>query len=366
MQGEWRLVRYRGVWCAYRREGDKPVRRSLGTPDRALADTRFAAFLHDERRQERPRSLTVGSIIDAYIESLHPGSHARTRQEMTRRALRKVSAPNLLATRPEHLTRDMCRDYAAARFRAGKKPGTVIADLGLVRTALNWAVKEGWLPAAPYVELPEKPEARDRWLTPEEAAKLIEAAGAPHVRLFIVLALHTAARAAALLDLTWAQVNDRFIDLNPPGRVRTTKGRAVVPMNPVLAAELEAARTIATTDYVIEWAGRPVQAIKKGFERATERAALLDVTPHTLRHTAATWMVQAGVPIPKVAAYLGHSDSRTTERVYGHHAPDFLRDASSAIVERLRVCAPGSNEPVDREQNAHQFRKQHASFRKTR
>ena len=56
-----------------------------------------------------------------------------------------------------------------------------------------------------------------------------------------------------------------------------------------------------------------------------------DVTPHVLRHTAASWMVQRGVSFAKVARYLGHSDSRTTEQIYAHHAPDYLEDARAAF-----------------------------------
>lgn len=225
---------------------------------------------------------------------------------------------------------------------------------------MNWAAGEKLIPAEPLMELPQGAPPRDRWLTQEEAQALLAAAETPHIRLFVMLALHTAARAASLLDLTWDRVNEKFIDLNPLGRTRTRKGRAVVPMNPVLWAALSEARSGALTDHVIEWAGKPVMSVKNGVQRAVARAGLEDVTPHTFRHTAATWMVQAGVPIPKVAAYLGHRDSRTTERVYGHHAPDYLTEGSGAIVARLHgdaLCSTGSNEPVEGERTGKTCRK---------
>ena len=85
------------------------------------------------------------------------------------------------------------------------------------------------------------------------------------------------------------------------------------------------------TGYVIQYNSRPVKDVKKAFARACIDAGLNNVTPHTLRHTAASWMVQKGVTFAKVARYLGHSDSSTTERIYAHHAPDYLEDARAAF-----------------------------------
>jgi integrase len=54
------------------------------------------------------------------------------------------------------------------------------------------------------------------------------------------------------------------------------------------------------------------------------------VTPHTFRHTAATWLMQAGVSMFRTAGFLGMS-VETLDRVYGHHHPDYLSDAADAI-----------------------------------
>ena len=65
------------------------------------------------------------------------------------------------------------------------------------------------------------------------------------------------------------------------------------------------------------------------------RSAGLDhrMSPHTLRHTAATWLMQRGVPIWQSAGYLGMS-AHMIERTYGHHHPEFLRDAAAAITSK--------------------------------
>jgi len=64
------------------------------------------------------------------------------------------------------------------------------------------------------------------------------------------------------------------------------------------------------------------------------------VTPHTLRHTAATWLMQRGVPIWQAAGYLGMS-AQMIERTYGHHHPDYLRAAAAAITTKQQQNISG-------------------------
>jgi len=181
--------------------------------------------------------------------------------------------------------------------------------------------------------LPPPPPPRDRWLTKLEAKKLLKATRAYHLKLFIKMALYTAARSGAILDLEWDRVNleTRRIDFNVPGRRRTKKGRVVAPINDELYDALLEAQKRATTDYVIEWGGHRCKSVKSGFRHTADRAGLKDVSPHTLRHTAATWMAQEGVSMWEIAGMLGHKNSRTTEAVYAKHSPEYLQNAAKAL-----------------------------------
>jgi integrase len=182
--------------------------------------------------------------------------------------------------------------------------------------------------------MPKRPEPRDRVLSRNEATKLIDGCHAAHIQLFVILALHTAGRAGAILDLTWDRIDlaARRLQLHDPGRSRTRKGRATVPINDTLAAALEAARKGAVTPFVVEWAGHKVGSIRHAFERAVERAGLDDaVTPHCLRHTAAVWMAEGGIPMEEIAQFLGHSDASTTYRIYARYSPEYLRRAARAL-----------------------------------
>jgi integrase len=83
--------------------------------------------------------------------------------------------------------------------------------------------------------------------------------------------------------------------------------------------------------------GKPVLSVKKAFRKVVQLAKIDtsegNVTPHTLRHTAATWLMQMDVPVWVAAGYLGMT-AETLERNYGHHHPDHLSEAVSGITSK--------------------------------
>jgi integrase len=84
-------------------------------------------------------------------------------------------------------------------------------------------------------------------------------------------------------------------------------------------------------NFVIEHHGEPVKSIRKAWNSARVEAALdKEVTPHTLRHTAATWLVLNGTDIGKAADFLGMS-VETLHKHYRHHHPDYQREAAANI-----------------------------------
>ncbi|MCL2505960.1 MAG: site-specific integrase [Alphaproteobacteria bacterium] len=142
------------------------------------------------------------------------------------------------------------------------------------------------------------------------------------------MAVFTGARSGAILDLTWQQVDfeNRIINY---GKGWGNKRRAIVPINNELMVALQEAKTVAQTDYVIEFNGKQVASIKAAFRRLCKECNI-KASPHVLRHTAATWLVMEGVPLREVARLLGNSEAMV-EKVYGKHSPDYLRRAVSAL-----------------------------------
>ena len=250
------------------------------------------------------------------------------RQERGKHAWKSLG-PFYGALRPDQCSRLVSREYAARRMARGISAGTVIRELGMLRAALQWHDRN----TVADFEMPESPPPRERHLTRAEYEALVSAADRAHVKLFIVLALATAGRASAILDLTWDRVDfDRgLIRLSAGGPGERTKGRATVPMTSRAREALTEAHKRRTCDYVIEWGGAQVASIKKGFALTCARAGLKGVTPHVMRHTAAVYLAEAGVPMEQIAAYLGHSDPTTTARVYARFSPTFLASAAAAL-----------------------------------
>lgn len=227
---------------------------------------------------------------------------------------------------------------SAGLTRHGVAASTAGRELTVLRAALGYAHKNGKLLDRPFVELPPRPPGRDRWLTrPEAAALLRESRRDPqarlHLPLFILLALATGARPAALFELRWTQIDfdrDR-IDLNPPGRKRTTKGRPVIPMPRRLRWFLLRAHARATSPYVLSYQGRKLGSVKKSFRRARERAGLgPDVIPYTLRHSCGSWLAQNGIDLLLIGRWLGHTQQRTSE-LYAHMSPQYMAKARAIL-----------------------------------
>jgi len=272
------------------------------------------------------------------------------------------------------IRKQTCREYGSFR---GVSPGTIRRELGALRAAINHDREEGRLLGTVVVTLPAMPDGKDRWLTRNEAAALIRAARKTtkarwHLPFFILLGLYTGARKEAVLSLKWSQIDleRRRIDFNPSDRERTSKGRPIIPIPRRLMTFLRLTKRRARPDDFVIYRIRkvkdetgwkkavraPIKDIKKSFHDAACKAELTthyqeskkkgptkegwpvtwvrpitDVTPHVLRHTAASWMAQRRVSFPEIARYLGHSDSRTTERIYAHHNPDYLKGASESF-----------------------------------
>lgn len=282
---------------------------------------------------------TVGELWKAYeADRLLDGKQPAQFRDSWR-----ALAPRFEALPVDAITADVCRDYTRARIAQGVSQGTVWTELTKLRSCINWASKRRVIASAPYVWLPQKPAPKQRVLTPDEAIRLIAACGMPHVRLFVILALTTGARSGALTSLTWDRVDfeARSIDLReliPPDPLlkRARKSRAVVPITDLALAALTESKAGALSDHVIEWDGEPVRKVRKGFMAAVCRAGLDDVTPHTLRHTAASWSYNSTASAEFTARLLGHRDPNTSRQIYAHPDVDSLRPAADVIDMKIR------------------------------
>ncbi|RKQ70174.1 tyrosine-type recombinase/integrase [Oceanibaculum indicum] len=322
-----RTVAYRGKWAVEFWEPDdagKPCRRRTST---GLAATIENRALAERQRDQLARELslpagdTCQDIWTAYIADSRAIDKDRLHNAW--KALQWTFGP----IRPADITRQTCRSYVARREEEGVKPGTIRKELTCIRAAVNWAHKHNdavW-------ELPEPPPPRDIWITKDQFRKLLAAAEDTwHLTVFLHLAVATAGRKEAILQLTTTHVRwDQ--DCVFLGHKVNGKKRATVPINETLRPVLRKACDMTKTGYLVEYEGAAVASVRTAFENTAERAGLSQVTPHVLRHSAAVWMAGDGVPLEKISEFLGHSDIRVTQKIYARYQPDHLRDAAKSL-----------------------------------
>jgi len=286
---EYRLTRLRGNWALTYNDAvtGKRHRHTLKTRSRREAEKAAPSVFEG---LTRPDGDIIDNLVAAYIKDkagrvITKDTHYRWQRLKLYFGGRRVSTITIADSRA----------YIERRRRDGVKDGTIYSELLNLRVILNWAKKHGLIGEAPYIEMPPASPPRERYLTEEEVKQLLIHAHAPHLRLAIVLMLSTAARATALLELTWDRVDLKRgrIHLRNPDDTGRRKGRAVVPINKSLNEALHEAYQVAQSNYVLEWHGRPIQHLWGGLNTVAKRAGIKDVSPHVFRHTSAVWMADS-------------------------------------------------------------------------
>lgn len=215
--------------------------------------------------------------------------------------------------------------------------------------------------------MPKKGEPRDRWLTRSEAARLIwecwrcrevqtvyrgskagqkvETDKRPlrHLARFILIGIYSGTRAGAIASASpIAAIGRSFVDLErgiyyrlAEGAERTNKRQPPVPIPPRLLAHMRRwKQKNLIARHFVEFNGKGVASVKTGWKRAVKLADLTGkVSPHTLRHTAATWLMQTGTDVWQAAGFLGMS-VEVLLNTYGHHHPDHMKEAVANIATK--------------------------------
>lgn len=349
-----------GIFYVHWTEGRVGKRISTGAKEMAAAKAFFGSWLLMERNDlasnqgERGGSLTVADVWSVYDKKhLSIGVVNRYTADLAW----KLLEPEFGASKVSEVSQMSVDGYVQKRTsgRLGRpvKPQTAARELSFLIAALNFAADKKQAIVAPAlinkVDLPAGGPPRDRWLKRDEIQRLLDAAGRMRrgARLsrgerFLWLALETAARQEAILELTWDRVDfeTNTIHYDVPGRKQTKKRRAVVPISSALRPVLLRAFDEKTGDHVLDseaavWSSIQLIAIEAGFSdqakpKTSHKPKATGISPHVLRHTAATHMARRGVPLWKIAKILGNTLAMV-EKVYAKWAPDDLREAVDLI-----------------------------------
>lgn len=277
----------------------------------------------------RPRqSLTLSQILQAGLAD----AYARNRAP---RAY-KAHIPHLLAHfGPERAASTItpeCLEAYQVQALARWTPNTVRHQLAFLSRSLTLAVRCGKLQSNPVarMRIVRPGEHRRIFVHQEQIPELYKALGELD-REIVTLFIYTGLRRGEAFALLRNEVNwtNREIWVS---RSKNGKPRAVA-IHPGLISVIQALQARHGTPYVLPGSTNRVsasEAFRQRFKRACVRAGMSNLHIHDLRHTAATWLQEAGAPLPVIRDFLGHSTCRMTE-IYANVSGKAMRLAVEAV-----------------------------------
>jgi integrase len=359
------------------------------TPD----DARKAAFealkqVSDGRdpsseKKEARQALTVGGLIDAYLKdgpATKPNKRASTWQidgsNLTRHirpllgrkladAVSKADAARAIQAITDGKTAADIKTKARGRAMIKGGAGTARRTRTTAAAMYAWGIEHSLVKTNPFAAVKlSAPPVKERFLSDQEAAKLLEAIADLQSRRelsetfadAIRLLLLSGARKTEVLALKWSEVDwDRRALCLPPQRTKSgnkTGERRIILSPPALAllkrrrsalaeAEAKAAKAgeaVPDSPFIFP-ASRgegPAIGLRKAFAAAVKAAGIEGLRVHDLRHSFASFAIADGASLFLVGKLLGHTNSRTTER-YAHLAGDPLQDAAASVGKRFAI-----------------------------
>jgi integrase len=340
----------RGKWII--RDGQ--INRGTGCHehDREGAEGKLAEYIvkkHDPAKaisQGNPNSAKIADVLALEMKRIDK----TTMPDWRKRELITVCAnmANLLAKIGAHRVGDLNgevqeqyaveRVYQAAAWR----------DLKMLSAAINRFLKRavGGVQMKFSPVLPDAPLPRERWLTRDEAAKLIRVAWRlrrkgtgeyqwRHIARFILIGVYTGSRSGDIANASlMPTVHKGFVDLEkgifrrkPANKQETSKRQPTTPLPPRLLAHMRRWQRLGISRHsVIEYRGKSINRTREGWETVVKAAGLktdhprMKVVRHTLRHTSISWYLASGVDIESVSLFTGVSVS-TIRKVYRHAMP---------------------------------------------
>jgi integrase len=275
-------------------------------------------------QEERARTLGIRPASEVTTEALlerykrHQKARIRpTTYERLGGILETLKAN--LPAQAKAITKRTVADYIERRAET-VKPGTVAKEMSVLKHCLKLAVEWSELNQNPAAgaRLPKLPAGKTRYLTPGELKAALQSAP-EWMRAPMAFAACTGVRRGELLSLRWMDVDLQHRRLY----LRETKNGALRIL-PLSAAALQVLASLPLGEASAPvFAGVDAANLSVYTKRVFKRLGILDASFHTLRHTAASWLVQQGVDLYAVGQILGHKTPRMTQR-YAHLSPDYM------------------------------------------
>ncbi len=301
------------------------IHRIIGRESEGVTRTQCETFIEKVRSEAREgrlslppgrkTQLTFAEAVKKYLERLQESGGKNLVAK--RRHFRLYLVPFFGNQHLDTMSTFTIDRYKRRRVEAGASTGTVNLELATLSHLMNRAIEWRWLKTSPCrIRLLEKTQGRIVALTDAQVDALLRAAVAdndPYCWLFVAFGLNTAMRHREILRARFEHLDMENHRLLVP---QAKGGQREQPFTPQLAEILR--REMQTRSDGVGWifpSPRPTTSstghrdrMGKTFRSAVVRAGLdpTIVTPHVMRHTAITKLVQSGVDLPTIQRISGH------------------------------------------------------------
>jgi integrase len=317
----------------------KRYRKTVGTREQAEeVEEKIAAEIVNGKWSLREKDITFGELLPEYFEyseaSKAETTHSNDKYRIEAHLLLYFGKSALKDITPKMIDR-----YKAKRIR-DRSPdnkvsnNTVNHELVCLSHIFKMAVRWGYAEKNPVLSVEKLKVARrpPRYLSLDEIERLLYACRGTHIYPIVMTALHTGMRKSELFNLQWPDIDfaQRKITIQSKKdwHTKNYKPRTVF-ITPSLYEMLEHHKIrFGDNDYVFTYNGSRIKySIDDALSTAVEKARLKSddrsVTLHTLRHTYASQLAIAGVPLRDIQELMGHQSSQTTLQ-YAHLSEEHM------------------------------------------
>lgn len=326
-------------WIKISHDG-RAIQESTGTSNRAKAQEyhdKLKASLWDQARLGvKPRYAWNDAVVRYLAETSYKVSQVSDKIHL--RWLDRYLGGVML----DEINRSMLDRIMAAKMAEGVKNSSVNRVMEVIRAVLRKAANEWeWLDRVPNVRMLPEPNRRIRWITEEQATRLITVLP-PHLAQMVRFSLETGLRRSNVTGLQWSQIDliRRTAWIHPD----QAKARRAIAVPLSAAAVVVLREQIGQHQtHVFSYKGRPItQVSTKAWYKGLEQAGIENFRWHDLRHTWASWHVQNGTPL-HVLQELGGWECVEMVRKYAHFSTDHLVEYVDRL-SRLKVVGNESAE----------------------
>ncbi|MDE9467578.1 tyrosine-type recombinase/integrase [Xenorhabdus bovienii] len=362
------ITQREGIWhCHFFTPSGKRIRKSLGTRDKKQAQELHDKLKAEAWRVDQLNDLPTRTFEECCIRWLREKEHKRSLnddktkiefflQHFSGRDISTITADEVYDTVSKMKNRKHYQIWESKRDAALRKgrqtpvyeaipvsQATKSQHLSFFRSLLRAAANEwNWIKSAPIIKTKKPISKRIRWLTKDEAARLIECMP-ESMKPIVIFALATGLRRSNIIDLEWQQVDmqRKAAWINPEN---AKAGKAIgIALNDTACRVLRdqigkhSRWVFVHTKAKHRPDGTLTPTVRKmrvddnnAWSSGLKKAGIEDFRFHDLRHTWASWLIQSGVPLSALQE-MGGWESIEMVRRYAHLAPNHLSEHARKI-----------------------------------